>query len=157
MTNQHSYEDSRAPEVSAFGKRLRTFRDRLPDDQRRAFHHVLAGAGATLQAAERLGGESEKGSITSAITALRKDLPNEQREQLDAILLASAFAWRVQAGRSAVGGTSRPSGGAEPVAMAHIEAIIRLSVGVGVVAAGIISELLEDDVEVLVPDITLVL
>ena len=139
MTHRDSKETWTENEIAEFRYKLRRFRDDLPEGQRKAFRGLIGGSSAALRSLKRPGNGNE--SFGQALATFRDELPRQQQNVFTSMVTAGALAWGVAAKPDDV----------QTVAMWH--ALFTPLVIVGLGAVLIADELIEDDPEVLVPDI----
>jgi hypothetical protein len=133
-------------ERATFVKQLYKFREALPAEERKLFNALLGGAVATARlskAKARGKSESPAEALGKKLVTFGKDLPHHQRDALNLIITAGAFAWGVAPDHT-------PDGDPKPVFITLELAIVIAAVGVVLIAG-----LLEEDPEVDVPVIDL--
>jgi len=132
-------------ERAAFSEKVRTFWKRLPAEQRKAFGGIIGGASVVLRPSKRAGAEvPERGSFAQTLATFRDELQPRERDALTSMVAAGSVAWGAAAGQA-------PEDDVRTIAMLHALAPAAAIITVG--AFLIISELIEDDEEILIPDI----
>lgn len=143
-----------AKEKAAFAKRLRTFRDSLPEDQRGLLRGLMRGAAAIIELNERRPLESRQLKLFAKnVTKLSKALPAREKEAFEAAMGLSATGWAFDAGRSGKRGDKPPSSTSEP-GVVYFWHWVHIARTAAVVVAGIITvirEALDDDEESITP------
>ncbi len=146
-------------EKAAFARKLRRFRDGLPEDQRQLFHGLVKGAAATVEVGKRRPVKSRQlTSFAKRVATLREGLDPREKEAFKEILMASAIAWCVEAGRFKERSSAEPpSTTSEPgvIYFWHAVHLVRTAAVILTGAFLVIMEGIEDDEKPLVPKIDL--
>lgn len=144
-------------EKAAFARKLRRFSDGLPEDQRQLFRGLVKGAAATVEVGKRRPVKSRQlTSFTKKVATFRGELGPREKEAFKELLMASAIAWCVEAGRFKEGSSAEPPSTTSEPGVIYFWHAVHLARTAAVIIAGavtVILEGMEDDEEPQVPEI----